>query len=389
MSGVARNCRLFEGAGPRILRFTMTNLPLFSSHIRAVILIAGSVIAVWPATAQGQGIPQRVEALEIQAVTLSEQIADLQQLIATLQQQAVTQGQIANVTAQIASLQPLNLTVDCNSGQTVGSALQQAGARTSRVTITVVGVCMEAVAISRNNTTLRSTTGGGLQAPSAQANVLSIGANDVTIAGLTLSGGRGVQINSRSNVSIVNSQVIGSAFHGVSIFSAVVDVRNSTVSGSAVVGIQAMSGSILRLHNSAVENNAFGVDVANGSFALLDGGTLVDGGGVSVSFGSNLQVGNATVTNSAGPGIQLTGGSVAHFGFGGGLGVIRDNASHGMLLRDTSVASSLFSGGAAQITDNGGLGVYCSGTPAVAQLVGHIGTVTGNTLGQTNCPVGQ
>lgn len=361
-----------------------------SSHIWAVILTAGLVITVRPATAQGQGIPQRVEALEIQAVTLSEQIADLQQLVATLQQQVVTQAQIANVTAQVASLQPLNLTVDCNSGQTVGSALQQAGPRASRVTITVVGVCMEAVTISRNNTTLQSTTGGGLQAPSDQANVLSIGAKDVTIAGLTLSGGRGVQVNSRSNVSITNSQVIGSAFHGVSIFSAVVDVRNTTVSGSAVVGIQANSGSILRLNsNSVVQGNVYGLDIADGSFALLDGGTLVDGNGVSVSFGSTLQVGNAIVRNSGGAGVTLTGGSVAHFGFGGGLGVISGHASHGMLLRDTSVASSFFSGGAAQITDNGGFGVFCSGPPAVAQIVGQIGIVTGNTSGQSNCPVGQ
>lgn len=383
----------------------MTNLPLFSSPIRALILIAGFVIAVWPAPAQGQGIPQRVAALEMQGASLSEQIADLQQLIATLQQQGATQGsqivaltqqvaglqqQTANVAAQMALLQPLNLTVDCSSpGQTVGSALQQAGSRASRVTITIVGVCMEAVSINRNNTTLRSTTGGGLQAPSDQANVLGIGAQDVIISGLTLSGGRGVIINSRGNVLIVNSQITGSKFHGVSIFSAVVDVRDSTISGSAVVGLQATSGSILRLHNSAVVNNVFGVDVANGSFALLDGGTLVDGGGVSASFGSNLQVGNATVKNSAGAGVTLTGGSVAHFGFGGGLGVISENASHGMLLRDTSVASSLFGGGTAQIIDNGGFGVFCSGTPAVAQLVGQIGTVTGNASGQVNCLVGQ
>ena len=352
-----------------------------------------------------------MEALERQGAAWSEQIADLQQLIATLQQQAATQGpqlalltqqvaglqqqiaalqqQAATQGVQIASLQPLNLTVDCTSGQTVGSALQQAGSRASRVTISVVGVCAEAVAISRNNTTLQSTTGGGLQAPSDVANVLSIGAQDVIISGLTLSGGRGVHINSRGNVSILNAQVVDSKFHGVSIFSAVVDVRNTTISGSAGVGIQAMSGSLLRLHNSTVVNNAFGLDVANGSFALLDGGTLVNGGGVSVSFGSNLQVGKATVTNSAGAGVTLTGGSMAHFGFGGGLGVTSGNLGHGMLLRDTSVASSLFGGGTAQITDNGGFGVFCSATPAVAQLVGPIGTVTGNTLGQNSCPVGQ
>jgi hypothetical protein len=165
------------------------------------------------------------------------------------------------------------------------------------------------------------------------------------------------------------------------------------VSGSAVVGIQAASGSVLRLDNSIVQGNAFGLDINDGSFVLLDGGTVVDGngtgGGVSVNFGSTVKVGNATVRNSNGAGLMLTGGSTASFGFGGGLGVISGNASHGVLLRDTSVAGSRFAGEFAYISNNGGFGVFCSGSPAVAQITGQIGTVTGNTQGQINCLISQ
>lgn len=351
------------------MRHSVIRVPV--SRLRSLVLLAVLAVAAWPATVHGQGIPQQVAALDAQVAALTQQIALLQQ--------------------QITSLQPLNLTVDCNSGQTVGAALAQAGSRASRVTITILGVCVEAVSVNRNNTTLRSTTGGGLQAPSDQVNVLSINAKDVSISGLTLSGGRGVQIASRSSVSIDNSQVLDSTFHGVSIFSAVVDFRNSTVSGSAGAGIQAVQGSVLRLNSSTLQGTAYGLDIENGSFALLDGGTVVDGngtgGGVSVSFGSTLQVGNATIRNSNGAGLSLTGGSSAHFGFAGGIGTISGNASHGMLLRDTSVASSLFSGGSANITNNGGVGIFCMGSPAVAQIVGQIGAVTGNTQGQINCPI--
>lgn len=352
------------------MRHSVISVPV--PHVRSLVLLAVLAVAAWPATVYGQGIPQQVAALDAQAAALTQQIALLQQ--------------------QITSLQPLSLTVDCNSGQTVGAALTQAGSRASRVTITILGVCVEAVSVNRNNTTLRSTTGGGLLAPSDGQNVLSIGARDVSISGLTLSGGTGVQIASRSSVLIADSHVLGSTFHGVLINSAVVDFRNTTVSGSAVVGIQAVSGSFLRLNSSTVQGNTFGMDIADGSFALLGGDTVVDGngtgGGVSVSFGSTLQVGNATIRNSKGAGLMLTGGSTVHFGFAGGIGIISGNTGHGMLLRDTSVASSLFSGGSANITNNTGAGIFCFGSPAVAQIVGQIGTVTGNTQGQIiNCPI--
>jgi hypothetical protein len=332
-----------------------------------------------PGGALGQGIPQRLDALERQVNGLERKEVNEDQLLAVLKQ-------------QLTALQPLNLTVDCGGGQTVGAALAQAGQRASRVVITITGVCSESVTVNRSNTVLQAgSPGSGLSDPSANTNVLSInGAHDVTVNGLTLSGGAGVRIQT-GHVSMVNSYVSGSSSHGVVIFGGELDVVNTTVEGSAIDGIQAISRSTLRLQSSVIQNNGFALDISDGSFALLDGNTQVinNRGNVGVTFGSMLHVGNAIVENNAHGGISLMGGSVAHFGFGGGLAVISGNSGDGLQLRDTSEASSLQEGWTVQIVNNTGFGVFCSGPPAVAQIVGQLGTVTGNTVGQINCPVSQ
>ena len=43
--------------------------------------------------------------------------------------------------------------------------------------------------------------------------------------------------------------------------------------------------------------------------------------------------------------------------------------------------------GAGEITSNGGWGILCDTTPpAVAQIHGCMGTISGNTLGGVSCP---
>ena len=101
---------------------------------------------------------------------------------------------------RLALLEPLNLTVNCGSGDTVGGALGQAGDRPSRVVITVVGVCIERVDIFRSNTVVRGASlGDGVQSPSATSSVLEVhAARDVTLSRLTLSGGHGIRSQAHS-----------------------------------------------------------------------------------------------------------------------------------------------------------------------------------------------
>lgn len=357
---------------------------LGASLRRSLWTICVAVILIHPGSllAQGPGIAGRVAALEQQSAAQAQQLTALQQQVAALLQQI--QG--------LGALQPLDLTVDCGAGQTVSAALAQAGGRASQVRITIVGVCSEAVNVMRSRTVLRAgSPGAGLESPSDTTPVLSVNAGEVVVDGLTLSGGIGVTVSSRGQVLFVRTLMKDSTFHGLMSFGGRVELMHSTVQGSAGVGIQAIQGSHLRLGQSVIQNNAFALDVGSGSFGLLDGGTQVrsNGSGVGVSFGSMLQVGQVVIEDNGGAGLMVVGGSMVHFGFAGGIAIIRGNMGHGLYLRDTSVASELFSGsGKAEILNNGGFGVFCSPPPAVAQLAGPIGTVAGNAAGQISCPVG-
>lgn len=105
------------------------------------------------------------------------------------------------------------------------------------------------------------------------------------------------------------------------------------------------------------------------------------GNGVTATYGGALHLeGNPIVENNQGQGIYLTGGSVASISDS----VIQNNGDNGILITDTSVA--LFKG-TSQIISNGGNGILCHTAPAVAQITGNPGTVSGNTRGpQIDCP---
>lgn len=352
------------------------------------------------------GIPDRVARLERLVSGQSEQLTQLQQQLAAVEQLVGAQTQhlqglqdqllllknaLNGLTQQVSSLRRLSVTVNCDAGETIGAALQQGGDRASKVVITINGICHESVTVNRPNTELRAgPSGGGLQSPSADANVLSINAGDVLIDGLTLAGGSGVIISPRSRVTISRTRIADSGFHGLLIFGASVDVRDSVVENNAIEGIQALSGTRLGLEHTEVRGNGFGLDIALGSTASLDRDSIVagNGSGVVVSFGSMLEVGSARIEENFGNGLWVLGGSTVHFGLAGGKGIIRNNRGHGLQLADTSVASALFMGGAAEITRNDRYGVWCSPAPAVAQLIGAIGTVEENGSGQVSCPIG-
>jgi hypothetical protein len=287
------------------------------------------------------------------------------------------------------SCSPIHITVHCGEpGETVAAALQQAGWGPNQLVITVSGVCTEAVQIGRNNTTLRGgADGAGLVNPESTGDVLSVGAKDVKVDRLTLQGGS-VLVGRGSSVRITNSSVRDSPDNGVTIVSSFVEFTNTTVEYSAREGVKLDSGSTVRFENCWIHHNDGALDVANGSFADLGGGSRFtdNTGGIAVSFGSMLHVSDVVIENNLHDGIGATGGSVVHFGYGGGVAVIRGNTGNGVFLRDTSLVTSLFEGGAAEITGNGGWGVFCSAPPAVAQIVGPLGTVSGNLAGEINCP---
>lgn len=318
------------------------------------------------------------------------QVTSLQSAVATLQQQIATQGQqIGSLGQRVTTLentwQDTNIDVNCGAGQTIAAALSQAARLTGRVTVIIAGVCTEAVTIGRSSTVLRGATAGdGLRGPTADSTVVRVvrGARDVTLSQLTVTGGKiGVRVGQGASVVLASSQVIGTGFHGVFVDGSV-EIRQTTVDGAGGSGVFGWVGATVRMNNSVIQNSASrGLELQVNATAQVDGGSRLanNQGGAGLWFGAVLNLRDAIVENNRQDGVSASGGSTVLIGAGT---VIRGNQFNGLRLGDTSVAGSF---GPAELTGNGAWGVFCSGTPAVAQLTGALGLVSGNILGQSNC----
>lgn len=336
---------------------------------------------------------------------------------------------------------PLDVTVDCGAGETVGGALAQAANRFA-VRITIKGVCTEMVMINRNDVTLAGASpGDGLKAPSSTTRPLgTVGAQHVTLRQLTLEGGmEGLLVNSGSAVLGDNVHIIG-AGNGLVIRDGTVHLQNSTIENSARTNVNVSPGGHLALWFSTVKNGGFqGVGVAGGSASLYQvtvegnaasGLIALEGGHLEVSnsqiigntmsgislHGSNLAVANTRIADNVGGGIHMWGGTVqlksgvtiennSHVGLQAILGsriqvesdtLIRNNKYFGIWLGDTNVVGGSSQGGIL-ITENQGIGVFCDAAPAVAHIAPDYGSgvkfsineshVYGNSGPyQINCP---
>jgi hypothetical protein len=138
-----------------------------------------------------------------------------------------------------------------------------------------------------------------------------------------------------------------------------------------------------------ITTSAFEGLAADGDAVQLNGGAKVAGnfgGGVLGSNGSSIGIVNGAIVDvNIGAGVLLQGGSTL---FVQNQVVISGNTGDGITILDTGVATfGDPNQGKVQIINNGGFGVTCELAPAVAQTTGlSFHTVTGNTLGGTNCP---
>ncbi len=154
-----------------------------------------------------------------------------------------------------------------------------------------------------------------------------------------------------------------------------------------VAGVWALDGGSVDIScaDTIIRRNNSGVTAYAGHVTLRDGAQVIEnyGSGVVGAFNGTVRIGGVVVSNNLGSGVLLEGGSSANIA--GGT-VISSNAGDGVFLADTSVASfwNIEDG---QISNNGGYGIYCAVSPSVAQIqINDPGFVTGNTLGQINCP---
>ena len=342
---------------------------------------------------------------------------------------------------------PVNVTVHCGGGQTVGAALAQGASRSGQLTITIEGTCIESVTIRRDDVTLvGASPTDGLQAPDATSNPLQVtSAQRVTLSGLHLQGGSqnsGLIVRHGAAVSAFNLSVVGASW-GIGVDGAVFECGECTVEGN-LIGVGVNLGSRVSLWHSTVRNNGHHGVFANGGSVLLNNTTVegnagagvmgwTDGqigveastiqgntqGGISLQqatvqvdqdsfitgnsqsgiglwFGARANLRHVTIEDND-VGITAYGGSVVLFGGDSQTTatIIRGNHGDGVQLNDTSVAGAGSTTGVL-ITGNAQHGVFCAPAPAVAQITTAGGpsnyslnasNVLGNTVApQISCP---
>lgn len=394
---------------------------------RRLTVVAALVVVCGLATnASAQnGIPQQVDALQNAVSTLEHQIN-------------VLQTQIANL---LPSSGPLNLTVNCGSGQHVGSALAQAQGRAGAVTITITGVCVEHVQIERDDVTLQGNSpADGFQAPSpATFAVIHVDGARTTVRNLTITGGQlglqlaagslsadsisvtgtsqsGIEISAIANISnsifdfnqvngvtvpqggfalFGGSDISHNGFMGAAVNGGALELHNTTVSNNALEGIQSWTGGRVSLTGGTLQGNTFAaLDLNSNSSAMIGGGTQVinNGSGVAINTGSVADLRGVTISgNTGGPGaVSVSGGSTLLFANGSAV-VVQSNHTNGVWVQDTSVVQA-WDPSLVQISQNTGWGILCAGSPAVAQIApsGPFtlsgSSVFSNINGQISCP---
>lgn len=281
-------------------------------------------------------------------------------------------------------------TVHCAAGETIADALAQAPPY-GHVTITIEGVCQEKVRIHRDNVTLRGASpGDGMQGSAGVDDdwVLSVcQARGIILEQLTLTPHPdtwvGLELTQGAYVSAKNLHITGHKYgvtvgrnsYGFISGSTIEDCKFSCLSASENGGVKFYSGLI---RNSLL----WGVTSSSGGIVRLGGDEEGDDVfvrnnniGAFVTDGGLIQLQKVIVENNAGDGVVVKGGSNLAIDWS----IIQGNSGHGISLSDTSVAL----GGQNQIINNGGYGITCA---PPSQIGGNTGTVSGNTLGQINCP---
>ena len=271
---------------------------------------------------------------------------------------------------------PISCTVNCANGGSLAAALALRPRTTSRLTITIKGVCSEAVDDVPGGVTIQAAApGDGLSAPNSSANpVLGISGGGVMLTGLTISGGVDpLLVHKTGGVTGTNLVISGGATQDV-LVSGGLTLITSIIENSAGDGIDSVSGGTVTVDGDTVQNNAmWGVQTSGGGQITIDQGAVISGNGTAgigsggaVSGGNGyLAFWNGAIQNNVGlEGILLATGGSARLGrlipLSGDSVLVQDNAGDGitvldgwLLVRDSTTVISSNSGN--------GIGIYGGG----------------------------
>jgi len=244
--------------------------------------------------------------------------------------------------------------VECAAGQTIAKALT-GGDERKPLRVVLRGVCNEHVIVDRSDVTLvADMPGSGVHGPDPAADVIRVTGTRVAIEGLTVTGGRnGVAAHGAAGLTVRNTVVQFTGLNGIfygfgasgivdgctlqnnardgmTIESASATVVNSTLSQNGRVGIIVFGNGAARIGvdnsnvpaGNVISNNAStGIAVASGSNANI-AMTQITGNGASATaplgrFGVSVNQANAdliggnTISNNAGPGVNVRSSAVS------------------------------------------------------------------------------
>lgn len=366
----------------------------------ALAWLAGPTGASAQGQGQAQGLEQRVTVLESSVGTLTQQVAAQGQQLTTLSEQIAAQGQqLGALSQQLAAdairltavenaTQPLIVDVDCSVG-TINGTLGQAARHPELVIVRISGICHESVSVNRDNVRLvGARAGAGVEAPATlRAVSLTNDRHNIVISNLRLTGG--LNVGFRTDVVVSNSIIEGSVLTGINVNGAIL-LSNTTVRNNTGAGINATTGSHVRVAGGLITNNGgAGIATAGGVAVQLTGfradptsplvqASVTDNGQAGIQLVSSvLDSFDGIIDHNAHDGIRAFGGSSVNLS---PTSSVQNNGANGVNLGDASVTTNF---GDAHITNNGGWGVLCTG---VAQISGPLGNISGNHVGQVNCP---
>ena len=260
------------------------------------------------------------------------------------------------------------LTVDCNTGGTIGPAL---GNVKPGDVLLVQGTCRENVLIPSeiSGITIDGQGKATIIATDARQPAVQVLGREVTVKGFTVSGGFfGVAVNRGATATIDNNTIEGAAHSGVEVsqnsFGRIVNstIRRNRQNGILVLGIASAHIGVLRSDdkpspNLIQDNQNDGIQVIRASAARIIGNTVKGnrGNGLAVQQTSHADVAGNVFDANGKHGIHVTGNS-------------------GINLADSGMR--LFERPNTTTTPNGLFGIRCE---LGAYLDGTIGSLTGKS----------
>ena len=236
--------------------------------------------------------------------------------------------------------------VDCDNGGVLAQAIQKLRPGD---TLLISGTCRENVEIGETlrHITLEGNGVGAINAPDNTVDALRIYGDQVTVRGLTISGGRdGVNLRGAMGAVIEQNILENNAAAGLNIHRiSWATVKDNVIRNNGTFGIMVYENSNARIgftenaqllpNPNLIENNgSFGIFVSRSSQADIAGNAIRmnRSNGIQVDRNSQAEIGSNTIDQNSGNAVNAA--------FGAGINLGSGTTGRWQLQRNTSTAAN-------------------------------------------------